>query len=140
VADRIALLLGGAVEQVGAPRDFYTAPATLNVACFFGWQVIERGEQMIAFRPERARLRALNGGPPTGEELIGRLVAVRDLGARARCRVALRDGTFVEVEQESCAQTNGLRPGEWALIELHAGAAIAFMRDEGISRVRSLRQ
>src|SRR5262249_61327983 len=95
VADRIALLLGGSVEQVGAPRDFYTAPTTLNVARFFGWQVIERGKQMIAFRPERAHLRRLNGGPPTDEELIGRGVAVCGFCGGGRCPGAPRQWKFV---------------------------------------------
>ncbi|MGH9768150.1 MAG: ABC transporter ATP-binding protein [Blastocatellia bacterium] len=124
VADRIALLLDGKVEQAGAPRDFYTAPATLAAARFLGWQVFAGrsgdDKQTIAFRPERARLRALNGKPPADEDLIGRLIAVSDLGARMRYRLALAGGTIVEVEQESGSRTNGLRAGDQALIEFQA--------------------
>ncbi len=130
VADRIALLLDGKVEQVGAPRDFYTAPATLDAARFFGWQVIDAesgdGNQTIAFRAERARLCALNGGPQSAKDLIGKLIAVTDLGTRVRCRVALASGTIVEVEQESGSQTNGLRAGDQALIEFQG--AVTFTK------------
>ncbi len=130
VADRIALLLDGKVEQVGSPRDFYTAPATLAAARFFGWQVFAGrsgdDKQTIAFRPERARLSALNGKPPADEDLIGRLIAVSDLGARMRYRLALADGTIVEVEQESGSWTNGLRAGDQALIEFQA--AVTFTK------------
>jgi len=122
VADRIALLLDGKVEQVGAPRDFYTAPATLDAARFFGWQVFATASgddrQTIAFRPERARLCALNGKPLAAEDLIGRLIAVSDLGTRVRYRLALAGGIAVEVEQES--GTNSLRAGDQAWIELQA--------------------
>ncbi len=130
VADRIALLLDGAVEQAGAPRDFYTAPATLNAARFFGWQMFTRGsggdKQAIAFRPERARVYALNGKQPAAEDLIGRLIAVSDLGTRVRCRVVLCDGTIVEVEQEGWAQADKLCAGDQVLIELDAAATVTF--------------
>jgi ABC-type Fe3+/spermidine/putrescine transport system ATPase subunit len=36
LADRVALLLDGRVQQVGAPRDFYERPASVAVARFFG--------------------------------------------------------------------------------------------------------
>jgi ABC-type Fe3+/spermidine/putrescine transport system ATPase subunit len=36
VADRIALMLGGRIEAAGPPADFYTRPATLRAARFFG--------------------------------------------------------------------------------------------------------
>jgi ABC-type Fe3+/spermidine/putrescine transport system ATPase subunit len=36
VADRIALVLDGRIEQVGAPRDLYERPATARAAAFLG--------------------------------------------------------------------------------------------------------
>ncbi len=91
VSDRMALLLDGKPEQVGAPRDFYTSPATIEVARFFGWQVFDTGSgddrKAVAFRPERARLCAFNGRPPGDEDLIVKLLAVSDLGTRV-----MRDG------------------------------------------------
>ena len=36
LADRVALMLDGRLEQVGTPRELYERPATLAVARFFG--------------------------------------------------------------------------------------------------------
>jgi ABC-type Fe3+/spermidine/putrescine transport system ATPase subunit len=128
VADRIALLLDGAIEQVGSPRDFYTAPATLAAARFFGWQVIAagsgEGKKIVAFRPERARLRAINGEKPKPDDLIGRLVAVTDLGTKLRYRLALADGTIVEIEEDNSALNHRLFPGDQVLLELNRDHAI----------------
>ncbi|MEJ7604868.1 MAG: ABC transporter ATP-binding protein [Bryobacteraceae bacterium] len=52
VADRIVLLLNGRIEQVGAPGDFYMAPASLEAARFFGWQILNGR----AYRPEGLEL------------------------------------------------------------------------------------
>jgi ABC-type Fe3+/spermidine/putrescine transport system ATPase subunit len=130
VSDRIALLLNGRVEQAGAPRDFYTSPSTVDVARFFGWQVFETGadgdRRIVAFRPERATLRARTGRPPEDEELMVRLIAVSDLGTRIRYRVALGDGTMLEIEQEIDMQRDELRPGDQAVVRFQAGATVEF--------------
>jgi ABC-type Fe3+/spermidine/putrescine transport system ATPase subunit len=132
VSDRIALLLDGRVAQAGAPRDFYTAPSTADVARFFGWQVFETGaggdRRIVAFRPERATLRPRTGKPPADEELMVRLIAVSDLGTRIRYRVALADGTMLEIEQEIDKESSELRPGDQAAVRFQAGAAVRFAR------------
>jgi iron(III) transport system ATP-binding protein len=38
ISDRIAVLHGGSVEQVGTPQDLYCRPATEFVARFLGWE------------------------------------------------------------------------------------------------------
>ena len=38
LADRIALMLAGRIQQDGLPRDFYERPSTQTVARFFGTQ------------------------------------------------------------------------------------------------------
>ncbi|NJN83008.1 MAG: ABC transporter ATP-binding protein [Caldilineaceae bacterium] len=47
IADRIGLMFGGELRQVGAPRDFYERPVDAEVARFFGdtnlWPGIKRG-------------------------------------------------------------------------------------------------
>jgi ABC-type Fe3+/spermidine/putrescine transport system ATPase subunit len=132
VSDRIALLLDGKVEQIGAPRDFYTSPSTADVARFFGWQMFETGaggdQRIVAFRPERATLRALNGRPPEGEELLVRLVAVSDLGTRIRYRIVLAEGTMLEIEQEIDQQRDDLHPGDHAVVRLPATVMFARTR------------
>jgi ABC-type Fe3+/spermidine/putrescine transport system ATPase subunit len=130
VSDRIALLLNGRVEQVGAPRDFYTSPSTVEVARFFGWQVFETradgDRRIVAFRPERATLCARTDRPPEDEELMVRLIAVSDLGTRIRYRVALGDGTMLEIEQENDMQRDEFRPGDQAVVRFQAGATVEF--------------
>lgn len=44
LADRIALMLDGMLEQVGTPEDFYTRPRTERAARFFRWSNLLRGE------------------------------------------------------------------------------------------------
>jgi len=128
IADRIALLLGGRLEQFGAPRDFYTAPSTPEAARFFGWKVItgqRRGRQVetplgcfalpqsvaspgsdcratVAFHPDRVRLAAPNGDALAKVEnhLAGRLETVVDLGTRLRYTVALSAGELIELERD----------------------------------------
>lgn len=43
MADRIFLFLGGKIAQQGVARDFYTRPATLSIARFFGTQNLISG-------------------------------------------------------------------------------------------------
>ncbi len=86
IAHRIAFVHNGRLEQVGPPRDFYLAPATLATARFFGWQVLESGQgQSTVFRPESAQLR--KGG-------MHRVEASTDLGLRARTTLRMAGAAF----------------------------------------------
>ena len=38
VGDRIAVIDGGKVEQIGVPEDFYNKPSSKNISDFFGWK------------------------------------------------------------------------------------------------------
>jgi putative spermidine/putrescine transport system ATP-binding protein len=103
LADRIALLLEGKLEQVGAPREFYLAPQTPRAARFFGWQVLAgaaigmvlgigegSAERQVAFRPESLQLRE-------GGEIEGVIESGVDLGLSVRYRVRLANGEVVEL-------------------------------------------
>ena len=83
VADRIALLLDGRIEQSGVPRDLLLNPHSARAAWFFGWKLLEgdrnwqmvsasagdlklphtgeAGQCYVAFRPENVRLYACQG-------------------------------------------------------------------------------
>lgn len=116
LADRIAVLLDGRLAQFDHPRGFYTAPATPEVARFFGWQLCRWRGATVALRPEL--LRAYSANWPAGqvhdlpgemageaEPLRGYLRAVTDLGWQLRCRVELTDGTIIEtIEPPSAAR------------------------------------
>src|SRR5438128_3709485 len=57
MSDRVAVLAGGRIEQLGSPVDLYEHPANEFVAGFIGVSnVIDRDGRRLAVRPERIRL------------------------------------------------------------------------------------
>ena len=57
LADRIAVLAGGRVAQIGPPEEVYRRPATRFVAEFLGAaNILERSGASFALRPEQVRL------------------------------------------------------------------------------------
>jgi ABC-type Fe3+/spermidine/putrescine transport system ATPase subunit len=119
VADRIALLLDGRIEQSGGPRNLLLDPHSARAARFFGWTVLpgdcdgqtvsasagdlrlphtgEAGQCHVAFRPESVRLCACN---EHSGNLNGRLEFLIDYGHRWQWRVRLPGGEIVEADQE----------------------------------------
>jgi putative spermidine/putrescine transport system ATP-binding protein len=152
LADRVALLLDGRLEQLGAPRDFYTAPRTPRAARFFGWAVIEGERQggelvtpagrftlpaeflsarsgrrlALAFRPETVRdLRPRGDSTPPGvNELGARVEAVVDLGTRLRVTVGLPAGEGVELELEPSPGVPAPQAGEFVALPVSAARAV----------------
>lgn len=99
VADRVALLLDGRIEQCGEPRELLLEPASAPAAQFFGWKLLPgEGPNVAAFRPESAQLCVCH---EANGNLTGRLEALLDLGARWQWRVRLKNGELVEAEQLS---------------------------------------
>ncbi len=96
MADRIALLLDGAIVQYTAPREFYTEPKTLRAARFFGWQTAPdtRAGYVAAYRPESVRLAPVGEAQPERWRTLaaGRVAECTDLGTRVRIGVEL-DGS-----------------------------------------------
>jgi putative spermidine/putrescine transport system ATP-binding protein len=124
VADRIALLLDGRIEQCDVPRELVLNPCSARAAQFFGWKLLAGecsghnvrtsagefnlsqpgpdGSCELAFRPENVRLsQNTNGG-----NLAGRLEALLDYGARWQWRVRLQNGDILEVEQARPPEEN----------------------------------
>ncbi|MGD0561032.1 MAG: ABC transporter ATP-binding protein [Streptosporangiaceae bacterium] len=57
MSDRVAVLSGGRIEQLGTPEDVYDRPATRFVAEFVGAaNVVTWDGKLVAIRPERVRL------------------------------------------------------------------------------------
>jgi sulfate/thiosulfate transport system ATP-binding protein len=91
VADRIAVINEGRLEQVGAPRELYERPANGFVMSFLG-PVARLGEELV--RPHDLRV--------TSEPREGALEAMVDrvvyLGFEVRVELALADGSPLAVQ------------------------------------------
>jgi ABC-type sugar transport system ATPase subunit len=115
IAHRIAFVLNGRIEQHGPPREFFTAPATLATARFFGWQVLETTDRTTTvFRPESVDVR--HGG-------IHRVESSTDLGLRVQTTVRLANGRSVDVQhpppvfQEGDCVTVEIQPSAMRVIK-----------------------
>ncbi len=75
LSDRVALLRDGRVEQVGAPKDLYDAPASAFVRDFLGRTVLLRGAFVGSSGPGRAsiRLESLAGATISAAADVGGL-------------------------------------------------------------------
>jgi ABC-type sugar transport system ATPase subunit len=139
MGDRIAILLERRVAQIGPPREFYTDPASADVARFFGWCVLSGARNgagfraadglfqvpqsadarasvdAVAFHPSRATLapmssvRAINHLPATVEY-------VTDLGVHMRVGVRLVSGQRVDITQTHDASSLPIREGAASLV------------------------
>ena len=57
LADRVAVMHAGRLEQTGSPRDVWTHPATEFVARFVGWNLSTAlGDDLVAIRPDALQL------------------------------------------------------------------------------------
>ena len=96
LSDRVAVMNGGRIEQLGTPREIYDAPATHFVADFIGeTNFIERDGSTVAVRPEAIEI-ARNGG--TG--LRGEIVTAMVIGPALQCLVRIDDGQEVLVRRQ----------------------------------------
>jgi len=136
LADQVALLLDGSLEQVGSPEALYRTPTTLATAGFVGrgravpaelqsvgqgeavvlvhgveWRVPDAATCMVEGRPGPvqlfARPEALRCDPDHGVPAV--ITAARFIGAATLCTVQLADGVLLEVEAE---------PGRWRVGEM----------------------
>lgn len=111
VADRIAVMSAGAIEQVGSPRDIYDRPATDFVMGFVG-PVSRLGERLV--RPHDVTI-SLEPQPDCIEAMVERVV---HLGFEVRVDLELPDGSRARAQ---------LTRGQEAELEL-AAADIVYVR------------
>jgi sulfate/thiosulfate transport system ATP-binding protein len=98
VADHIAVLNGGRIEQVGSPDDLYERPANPFVMTFLG-SVARVGADLV--RPHDIRLARLPDGPDLGRAQPLRPAA--DAGTRAVVERVVRLGFEVRVDLRDVA-------------------------------------
>ena len=100
LGDRIALMNGGLIEQVGRPRDLYEDPVSLFVSGFVGvCNVIDLGDDppiKVVVRPEDIRISPYNGNVDLGK-VKGRLLSYRYMGPFLECIVSLQNGDELKV-------------------------------------------
>ncbi|MEJ0092248.1 MAG: ABC transporter ATP-binding protein [Methylocella sp.] len=114
MSDRIAVMSGGRILQLGRPPDIYEHPSCRFVADFIGEANVLPGSLVglpaafAAIRPERVVLLA---GPGTQESgLPGRIVEITYLGARTSYSIALNEGLTIKAERADLPAS--LAPGD----------------------------
>ena len=137
IADRVALIKGGTLLQVGTPEDLYDRPASRDVAEFIGRATlvparVEDGSAVLAVGGIERRVRATraNGAGHDGRELAvlrpdalalaapdapgawpGTVVGRRFVGAMLAFHVALADGLEIELFDTDRSVREGAKVG-----------------------------
>jgi putative spermidine/putrescine transport system ATP-binding protein len=111
LGDRLAVLRGGRVEQVGPPAEVYERPATAFVADFVGISNLVTGATARAItgspepftvRPEKIRMIDPSAAIPEGSfGVAGRVAEVLYLGMHTRYRVLIENGTVMTVVEQN---------------------------------------
>jgi multiple sugar transport system ATP-binding protein len=147
MADKIVVMQGGRIEQVGAPLELYDRPANTFVASFIGSpamnmiegriegsavlaggarlavpagvQVVEGQEVIFGIRPEFFR--------PAAEGLAGTVAVVEPTGSETHVVVRIAGRDMVAVFRERVS----IRPGDAITLAPEAGAAHIFDKASG---------
>jgi multiple sugar transport system ATP-binding protein len=94
MADRIVVMNGGRIEQLGGPLEIYRRPATRFVASFFGMPTMNFVDGEITRNGLAAKFRANNFTTDLPADLKGDLDGRQIvLGVRAEHVLAVKDGT-----------------------------------------------
>jgi putative spermidine/putrescine transport system ATP-binding protein len=141
IADRVAVIFAGRLEQIAPPAELYERPKTARVADFVGLSNRIRGEARggtavvldvrlpllpgsamdgpvtVLVRPEVVELKPDPAGPD-------RVVTVSFLGSIARVQVHLADGTLV-LAQVSSAEVGHFKHGDAIRVGLKPTPALA---------------
>ncbi|MBV8220792.1 MAG: sulfate/molybdate ABC transporter ATP-binding protein, partial [Solirubrobacterales bacterium] len=129
VADTIAVMNKGAIEQVGAPREVYDEPASPFVMGFLGPVSTVEGKLV---RPHDVTL-FLNEAPGLIEALVKRVV---HLGFEVRVELELKDGEAARA-QLTRAQTDELELGEGDIVYVRPPVHAAVAGNPGEAAVAS---
>ena len=112
MADRIAILREGQLQQVGPPQLLYRSPANRFVAEFLGnpsINILDEGHGLIGLRPEQLQLRAADQTLPDGWRGLPATICHQEwLGDRIVLQLQCGHHGLLRVQQP---QTAG--PGPW---------------------------
>ncbi len=129
MADRVAVMIGGTLLQIGTPQEIYDDPAHLDVATFVGNPRINLlpgrmgpdGAVTLGIRPERLALR-----PCAAEVAEATVSRLEFLGSEVLVFARLVAGGDEIVAKRTPAEAAGLRPGQPVVLVADPGAALAF--------------
>jgi putative spermidine/putrescine transport system ATP-binding protein len=131
MSDRVAVMSGGRIEQIGTPREIYDNPVSPFVADFIGeTNFIERDGTTIAVRPERVQLRPGDDGEGSG--MAGEVVTTMVIGPAVQCLVKGDDGQEVLVRQQRGGRETPLeevRAGERVYVQWAEDAALVLAEE-----------
>jgi putative spermidine/putrescine transport system ATP-binding protein len=147
ISDRVAVMYGGRIEQVGPPSEMYGSPATPFVAEFIGTMnrlegtvlddagnvdhvgsrlTIEsargrvKGERVLVLvRPESLKLQPLDGHTPAENDLVGEVLSHTFLGPVTRLKVVGPDGELTS--DVSTSEAGALPVGMKVVAHVPAG-------------------
>ena len=132
MSDRVAVLNAGRIEQLGAPREIYDAPATSFVADFIGeTYFIRQDGEVVAVRPERVRL--TRDAPETDGAIAATVVTTMVVGPAVQCLVRTDDGQEVLVREQRAKGGTGaesLREGERVFCSWEGDEALELSKTE----------
>jgi spermidine/putrescine transport system ATP-binding protein len=121
MADAIAVMNEGRIEQLGSPEELYERPRTAFVARFLGACNLLEGDRVgqdagvrIGVRPEKMRLVPAGQAPPgNGAVLRGRVTDASFLGIVTEYVVRTDDGAelMVVAQNDGSAELQTLGPG-----------------------------
>jgi ABC-type Fe3+/spermidine/putrescine transport system ATPase subunit len=150
MSDRVAVMSGGRVEQIGTPEEVYESPSTLFVADFLGisnlmdaesvaagngectvrigeftlragcGELTARGPVKVVARPERLKL--LEHGAEAGNCLPGMIDRTVYVGAALHVIVRLATGDTLQASIANTGDTDGYRQGTPVAVHVPADA------------------
>jgi spermidine/putrescine transport system ATP-binding protein len=95
MSDRVAVMNGGRIEQLGPPQEIYDNPASRFVADFIGeTNFIRQNGSVVAVRPEHVELGTGPGGIPA------KVVTTMVIGPAIQCLCRTDDGQEVLVRRQ----------------------------------------
>jgi sulfate/thiosulfate transport system ATP-binding protein len=131
VADRIAVMNAGQIEQVGPPREIYDQPANDFVMGFVG-PVSKLGDRLV--RPHDVSISLASDGDSI-EAMVARVV---HLGFEVRVELSLPDGSAARAQlTRAQAEELELEAGDIVYIRTPAGVPIEPPQRSGVGREHS---
>ena len=131
LADRIAVLERGQLQQVGTAEELYRRPANSFVAGFLGNPSINllslRPGQLIGLRPEQLRLAPAGAAPASTEASLSAQLTTREwLGDRLLLHLSSANGPLKVMRPSNDTLAAGLQPGTHLEVQWSRGEALSF--------------